>query len=197
MPTHLLQEEIEDLKTVLDRKGYDYQEGVDAEILESLKRVGLPAVYQSFLSEFDPGDAAWRMGSAFTLILHRPDELSDWQSDAADADEQFIIGSLNGQALALSKGKDTRVYRLDEDETVCVSSSFNQFLQIVRAGLEMLGRLADYDEDGEDEDMDDGYDDMDDYHSDSFASGREDVLNDYLEEIESIDPEVLDAWTPA
>ena len=71
------------------------------------------------------------MGSAFTLILHRPDELGDWQSDAADSDQQYIIGSLNGQPLALSKGSDTHVYRLDEDESVCVGSSFTQFLQIV------------------------------------------------------------------
>lgn len=198
MLTNLLQEEIEELKAQLDRKGYDYRDGADAEILESLSKQGLPRAYRSFLSQLDPGDAAWRMGGQFTVVLHSSDELSDWQSEAQEADEQFIIGSLNGQPLAILKSEsgEGQVFRLDEDEVVCVGSSLVQFLQILRMGLEMLSKLSDYDDEEEEDGGDEGYDDMDDYHAGAFASGREDVLNDYLEELEAIDPDCVDAWTP-
>lgn len=195
MPSSLLQEETEELKVLLDREGYDYRDGADPEILESLSRDGLPAAYRRFLSQLDPGDSAWRIGGQFTVTLHSADELADWQSEAPSPD-RFVIGSLNGQLLMLDTDSDASVYRLDEETgEVCVGSSLVQFLRILRVGLEMLGKLGDYDEDDEDE-GDDGYDDMDDYDAGSFASGREDLLNDYLEEVESIDPDCAEAWTP-
>lgn len=195
MRTSLLQQETEELKALLDRQGYDYRDSADPEILESLVRLGLPAAYKRFLSQLDPGDAAWRIGGQFNVVLHSADEIADYQSDAQSPD-QFVIGSFNGNPLVLdTSDSDAPVLRLDEDENVLVGSSLVQFLQILRAGLELLGKLADYDEDGEEDEGDDGYDDMDDYEAGAFASGREDVVNDYLEEIESIDSEVLDAWS--
>lgn len=195
MPANLLLEETEDLKALLDREGYDYRDGADPEILESLKKAGLPAPYRRFLSQLDPGDAAWRIGGQFTIQLHSADEIPDWQADARSP-EQFVIGSLNGSPLALTRGEDgdAPVFRLDEDGAVCVASSLVQFLRILRTGLEMLGKLGDYDE--ENEEGDDGYDDVNDYEEGAFASGREDLLNDYLEELESIDPDCAEAWTP-
>lgn len=194
MSTNLLQEETEELKALLDRQGYDYRDGADPEILESLNHQGLPSAYNRFLAQLDPGDAAWRLGGQFTVVLHSADELGDWQDDALSPN-QYIIGSFNGEPLALDKGSDgdIAVYRLDEDGPVCVASSLVQFLQILRTSLEMLGKLADYDENGEDE-GDEGYDDMNDYEESAFASGREDVLNDFLEELESIDPDCAEAW---
>ncbi len=193
---NLLQEETEELKALLDRQGYDYRDGADPEILESLDSQGLPAAYRRFLAQLDPGDAAWRLGGQFTIVLHSADELGEWQ-DEAIAPDQYIIGSFNGQPLALGTGADgdIAVFRLDEDGPVGVASSLVQFLQILRTSLEMLGKLADYDEDSEDE-GDEGYDDMDDYESGAFASGREDVLNDFLDELENIDPDCAEAWRP-
>ena len=196
MATNLLQKETEELKVLLDHEGYDYRDGADPEILDSLKREGLPAPYRRFLTQLDPGDAAWRIGGQFTVMLHSADEITDWQSDARSP-EQFVIGTLNGQTLVLTRGEDgdTPVYRLDEDGgLVCVASSLVQFLRILRTGLEMLAKLADYDEEAE-EAGDDGYDDVNDYEEGAFASGREDLLNDYLEELESIDPDCVEAWT--
>ena len=107
--------------------------------------------------------------------------------------------TLNGQTLMLDADSDAAVYRRDEDGgEICVASSLIQFLKILRTGLEMLGKLGDYDADEENDDSyDDGYDDRNDYAEGSFASGREDLLNDYLEEVESIDPDCAEAWTPA
>ncbi|PKL76164.1 MAG: hypothetical protein CVV27_11700 [Candidatus Melainabacteria bacterium HGW-Melainabacteria-1] len=196
MRTSLLQEESEELKVLLDRKGYDYRDGADPAILDALGRPGLPVAYRHFLAQLDPGDGAWRIGGQFTVVLHSADELADWQDDAAESG-QFVIGTLNGETLVI-KGMDgdSPIYRLTEDGMVCVASSLIQFLRIVRTGLEMLGKLEDYDEEGEDE-GDEGYDDMDDYEAGAFASGREDIVNDYLEELESIDPDCAEAWAPA
>lgn len=195
MPTSLIQEETEELKVLLDREGYDYRDGADPEILEGLMHSGLPAAYRRFLTQLDPGDSAWRIGGLFTVMLHSADELSEWQTDG----EKFVIGTLNGQTLMLDADSDAAVYRRDEDGgEICVASSLIQFLKILRTGLEMLGKLGDYDADEENDDSyDDGYDDRNDYAEGSFASGREDLLNDYLEEVESIDPDCAEAWTPA
>jgi len=201
MPDEILQQEIEALKVLLDHEGYDYQDGAEADVLSSVERsVSLPEVYREFLEQLNPGDSVWRIGGQIAVRLYSADELPEFQADARHP-AQFIFGTLNDHPLSLEKhAKDAleaSVFRLDEDgEEICVASSFTQFLKILRTGMDMLSSLSEFDADAEIE-PDESYDDLNDFEESAFERGREEVLSDYLEELETIDPDCAEAWIPA
>lgn len=197
MSNELLREEVEALKMLLDHEGYDYQDGAEDDVMESLSSLEIPETYDKFLRELNPGDSEWRIGKQFSLNLHSADELPEWQSEI-EQDAYFAIGRFNDQPLVVERREDDdmgpAVYQMDADgEYQCVGTSFVQFLRIVRTGLDMLTQLADFDEDSEDED-DESYDDFNDYGETSFERDREGILSDYYEEIERIDPDCAEAW---
>lgn len=200
MANELLKEEVDALKVLLDHEGYDYQDGAEADVLDSIStQLRLPSFYRAFLEELDPGDAIWRIGGQIAVQLHSADELPDFQADA-NHDNQFVIGTLNDHPLVLQKSSqdgDTAVFRLDEDgEEICVASSFTQFLKILHTGLEMLKSLDEFDSD-EEVKADESYDDINDFEESAFEEGRDDLLNGYMEELEDIDdPECIKAWMP-
>ena len=154
MPNALLTKEIESLKVLLDHEGYDYQDGAETELLSSIAdEIPLPLIYQDFLSEIDPGDGLWRIGGQISIQLHSAASLGEFQDDAHD-NHQFVIGSFNDHPLVLQRNEgldaETAVYRFDEDdEEICLASSFIQFLRIVRAGLQMLKSLENFDDEGD------------------------------------------------
>jgi len=197
MSNELLHEEIESLKMLLDHAGYDYHDGAEQDILKSLSSLNLPEIYHEFLQELDPGNSQWRIGPQLKVKLHRSDELPEWQSER-ERDDQLAFGHLNDQVLLLESGTDDEemgppVYRLDADgEKQCISSSFIQFLKILRAGMDMLSQVDDFEED--EAEMEDSYDDFNDYGETTFEGGRQDLLNGYLDEIENIDPDCADSW---
>ncbi len=197
MSNELLHEEIASLKMLLDHAGYDYHDGADKDILKSLNTLNLPAIYHEFLQELDPGNSLWRIGPQLKVKLHRSDELPEWQVDR-EREDQLAFGTLNDQALILESGVDDEemgppVYRLDTDgEKKCISSSFIQFLKILRVGMDMLSQVDDFEED--DAEAEETYDDFNDYGETTFEGGRQDLLNGYLDEIENIDPDCADAW---
>lgn len=194
MSHYVLQDEVEDLKALLDRQGYDYRDGADVDILATLtEQHGLPKAYWRFLSQLDPGDSAWRMGGRYHLVLHPADELSEWQTDT----ESFQIGSLNGQPLLLDlTQEDTPVMRQAPDGSrINMASSLGQFFQILRTGLEILPGLADLEDEPVEEDTgDDSFNEYNSFDDTAFGSGREDLLSAYFEELESIDPDCAEAW---
>lgn len=200
MSHEILLEEIEDLKVLLDHEGYDYQDGADAEILESITRaMSLPGVYRAFLSQLNPGDSVWRIGGQIAVQLHSADVLPEFQVDAEPG--YFVFGTFNDQPLALeSESEDAlsaAVFTLDPDgEATCIASSFTQFLKMVRTGLDMLSGLSAFDEEGEPS-FDESYDDVNDFEEAAFERGREEVLRDYQDELEVIDPDCAEAWLPA
>ena len=197
MSVDVLSEEVEALKVLLDEKSYEYEDGAEQDVLSSVQEMlNLPPVYVRFLEQLNPGESFWRLGEFFTLQLYSADTLPDFQTDAWH-EQQIIIGAMNEVPLALQmdgeKDLDSPIFRLNEEGAMCVASSLPQFLSIVRTGLEMLGRETHYDE--EDMMVDDSYDDVNDYDSESFAThGPEAKLQEYLEELEDIDPDCLDAW---
>lgn len=201
MNDDVLLNEIEELKALLDHQGYDYNDGADADVIESVRdMLNLPRVYVRFLEELDPGESLWRIGEHFVVQLYAADTLPEFQSDAW-SDSQVIIGAMNETPLALQiegeKELDSPIYRLDEDGKACVGSSLVQFVKILRTGLEMLGKKDEVIMDS-DELAEDAFDDVNDYDEEAFASsGPEERMNDYLEELEAIDPDCLDAWAMA
>lgn len=198
MSNELLHEEIESLKMLLDHAGYDYHDGAEEDVLTGLKPLNIPEIYTEFLQELDPGNSLWRIGPQLKVKLHPSDELPEWQSDR-EREDQLAFGTLNNQALILESGNGEDeemgppVYRLDADgEKQCISSSFIQFLKILRAGMDMLSQVDDFEE--EEDEEEESYDDFNDYGETTFEGGRQDLLNGYLDEIEHIDPDCATAW---
>lgn len=198
MSDDVLRDEIEALKTLLDHQGYEYDDGADAEVLRSVEEMlDLPAVYVRFLEQINPGESLWRIGDHFVVQLYAADTLPDFQTDAWN-EQQIIIGAMNEVPLALemegAKELDSPIYRLDEEGKSCVGSSLVQFVKILRTGLEMLGKKDEIPVDT-DELPEDAFDDINDYDTEAFASaGPEEQMSDYLDELEAIDPDSLDAW---
>ncbi|MBF2052171.1 MAG: hypothetical protein IGS03_01755 [Candidatus Sericytochromatia bacterium] len=200
MSHEILLEEIADLKVLLDHEGYDYQDGAEEDVLDSVARTfRLPGVYRAFLGQLNPGDSVWRIGGQIAVQLHSADALPEFQADAEPG--YFVIGSFNDQPLVLESASDdalsAAVFVLEPDgDARCIASSFPQFLKMVRTGLDMLSGLSAFDEDGEGS-FDEAYDDVNDFEEGAFARDRDDVLGDYRDELEAIDPDCAEAWLPA
>ena len=201
----LIEDEIETLKVILERQGYDSGDGEyePSEVKSLGQAFDLPQAYVDLLIALEPSGTEIRYGDRQSLIFFPFEELDEAQEAETLIYNGFVIGSINDQPLTLSledldeSKEDCPIYVCEEEESTQMASSLTQFIQILRITLEMLHSLEDYDDMSrwkeEQEENQGSYDNDFEEFSDE-PSSREQLLEDYYQEVDDIDPDCIDAW---
>ncbi|PIQ24256.1 hypothetical protein COW36_10585 [bacterium (Candidatus Blackallbacteria) CG17_big_fil_post_rev_8_21_14_2_50_48_46] len=199
MQENVLIDVIDDLKAVLDRLGHDYS--LIRHPAGGLKRVGsvdLPVSYRLFLEHFAPNGAEIRFAQYHALTFYLQDELELVQSKNYSQDGFLVIGLYDEQPLLLklsdSEEGDAGVFKASGRQYLRMAGSFFQFLRMFQLSLEMLGSLSDFDEavPGYQEEEEMGYHDS--YEDVGAMRSREELLEEFYNELEMIDPDGAENW---
>lgn len=198
-----IQDEMEQIRVVLDRLGYDYYltECPESSLADVCNRYMLPELYRGFLGHFNPVSLDIRFGKK-QITFYACEELADVQDENSSLeDTSLVIGQLNAFPLFLAldeiedDAEDCAVYCLDDFDRIKVASSFLQLLKMLHISLDILGGDS-----GPPEELDemDEMDEQNSYYSEyrdfEYPSTREQMLKDYYEELAIIDPDCVSAW---
>lgn len=207
MSIEAIEDEVEELKAILERQGYDYGDGEYQEIdFDNLgEEYNLPENYVAFLKAFEPYGNEVRYAQRHSVVFFPLEDLRESQATETEVENGFVFGSIDDHPLVLGLGnvdefgEDCPVYKDSEYEPIQLASTFYQYLQMFRISLEMLHSLADFDDplrwNEEQQEESDGYgSDYDDYSADDAANGREQLLEEYYQELEDVDPDCSRAW---
>jgi hypothetical protein len=188
---------VEELKSTLDRLGYDYTL-LQGSVLKQVGGLELPESYKLFLEHFVPNGSEIRFAQYHAVTFYAQTELESAQIPAQLHSGWFTIGSFDDQPLLIkpneSEDGDPPVYRMAGTQPLRMGGSLFQFLRILQLSLDMLGVLSDFDEavPGYQDEEETGYHDS--YEDSGAMHSREEVIEEFYRELEMVDPESADGW---